>query len=227
MEIRKNYFDFYNPEERKIIIEDWEKSGLNMSTYCRQKRIPIGSFYEWRCKFTPSSCTNLKQIRDKWKKHIEDWKKSGLSKHAYCKEKELSRSDISRWEKRLDPSVSRKTALEKWTEIVEDWKKSGLEKSVYCRRKKLNPTSFYVWEKKLNSSEPPQRLSDLTEESQSQFERSLKDSFTPLEVISRESFSSHSKVDVILSQGHHLSLEDSFDWKTLRGGLMPLLTKET
>jgi len=227
MEIRKNYFDFYIPEERKIIIEDWEKSGLNMSAYCRQKRIPIGSFYEWRCKFTPSSCTNLKEIRDKWKKHIEDWQKSGLSKRDYCKGKELLSEVLSQWDKKLNPPTPRKTALEKWTEIVEDWKKSDLEKAVYCRKKKLNPTSFYKWEKKINSSKSSQSLSDLTREPQSQFGIPLNGSFIPLELsstISKSSSSTNPKIEVMLSQGHRFCLEGPFDWENFSSWLTPLLT---
>lgn len=90
MEIRKNYFDFYTPEEWGEILEDYVKSGLSAATYCKEKRIPTSSFYGWKRKLNPSSVMNLKDRRDNWIHIIEDWENSGLSKREYCKEKGFS-----------------------------------------------------------------------------------------------------------------------------------------
>jgi transposase-like protein len=39
----------YTPkEERKSHVENWKKSGLTMSEYCRQNNIPIASLSEWK-----------------------------------------------------------------------------------------------------------------------------------------------------------------------------------
>jgi len=153
MQIRKNYFDFYTPQEWKMILKDHAKSGLSIAAYCREKRIPTSTFYGWKYKLDSSFAANLKDRRDKWVKIIEEWEKSGLSKLEYCKEQEFSAALLSLWQKRLCPPFSKGSTLEKWTEIIEDWKKSGLEKSIYCRKKKLNTSSFYKWEKKIGSSE--------------------------------------------------------------------------
>ncbi len=229
MGIRKNYFDFYTPEEWKDIIEDCEKSGLRRSAYCKKNKIPLTSFYAWKRKLNPSSAVSLKSITDKWKRVIEKWEKSGLSKGNYCRQKELSINSFSRWEKKFILLAPKKSAFEKWSEIVEDWQKSGLKKSVYCRKRKLVHSSFYMWERRISSSPHPQSPWNLVGGEQPQRENSLKDIFIPLtlgEVASKEPSFTNTKIEVVLAQGGRISLEAPVDGEKLREWLAPLLARK-
>ena len=229
MKIRKNYFNFYVPKEWQKIIKDQEKSGLSISVYCKKNGIPVDSFYGWKGKLDPSSCTNLKEIRDKWKNLIEDWKKSGLSKTEYCKAKGIDRNSLSQWEKKFKLSPSKRTSLEKWTAIIKDWKKSGLNKANYCRKKKINPDSLYAWEKKLNVFKPFHFSPNSTNNLQSQAKSSSEDCFIPASLDTLNSNNSSlvsSKIEVTLPQGHHLILEGIFEKRKIDSWLNLLLTNE-
>jgi transposase-like protein len=35
-------------EERQSLVEDWKKSGLSMSEYCRQNNLALASLSEWK-----------------------------------------------------------------------------------------------------------------------------------------------------------------------------------
>ncbi len=217
------------------IIEDWQKSGLNRGAYCKEKKLTSSLFYMWEKRLNSSYKPTQERRLEKWTPIIEDWKKSGLNRSTYCIQNELTDS-FYRWENLLNPSVSRKTthqvALETWTPIIEDWKQSGLNRYVYCKKKRLANSCFYKWEKKLNPSRSSQPLSIPIEETQVETqvipEPSLKDLFIPfgfLSSLSNNPAPTHPKIEVILAQGHRLSLEGSFDWEKLTSWLTPLLRK--
>ena len=215
-------------EKWNLIVEDWQKSGLNRSTYCKEKKLHPPSFYRWEKRFNPSRKPHQVEMVEKWTPIVEDWKKSGLSRQAYCIQNELTNS-FYQWEKKLNPSVSRKTshliALEKWPPIIEDWKKSGLNRYVYCTKKGLTYSCFYKWEKKLNPRSS-QSLSDPIKKTEIKSDPPLKDFFVPFPLTStssKDSGSLNPKIEIVLSQGHHLYLEGIFDWEKLASWLTPLL----
>lgn len=131
------------------------------------------------------------------------------------------------WSKRLNPPLSRNTALEKWTEIIEDWKRSGLEKALYCRKRKLETSQFYKWEKKIRCSESPRSPSDLIEELLTKTEISSFTSLALDPILLRESSSTNSKIEVTLPQGHHLCLEGTFDQDVFKEWIASLLETES
>lgn len=224
MEIRKNYFDFYTPEEWRVILKDHVESGLSVASYCKEKRIPVATFYGWKRRLDPSSVTNFKDRRDKWIKTIEDWEKSGLSKLEYCKERDFPAEVLSLWQKRLNPPLPKRSAFEKWTEIIEDWKKSGLEKAAYCRKKKFGASHFYQWERRITASKDS-FSSELEEESLTNPEVSLRDIFVksaPSETLPPPDL----KIEAILPQGHRLCLENSLDEGAFKKWVAPLLAIE-
>ncbi len=215
-------------EEWKEIVEDWRKSGLNRKTYCKAKNLNDSSLYTWEKRFNPSRKPRQMETLEKWTPIVEDWKKSGLSRNAYRIQNELPGS-FYEWERKLNPSVLRKTshliALEKWTPIIEDWKKSGLNRYVYCTKKRLTSSCFYKWEKKLNPRSF-QSLSDPIKKTEIKSDPPLKDFFVPFPLTStssKDSGSLNPKIEIMLSQGHHLYLEGIFDWEKLASWLTPLL----
>lgn len=225
MTIRTNYLDFYKPEEWEQIVEDWSKSGLNVSAYCRSKRIPLGSFYHWKARLNPSSHRSVQDIRNKWKELVEEWHKSGLTKRVYCKVKDIYPALLSNWERKLNFAPLSKTPTEKWKIVIEDWKKSGLKKYVYCRKKKINNSSFYRWEKRINSSNLFSEVKD------AQPDTSLKNDLDSLKLkiaVSHELSYHPPKMEIVLPQGHYLIFEGRFDWEKINQWLEPFLkTKST
>lgn len=225
MTIRTNYLDFYTQEEWEQIMEDWSQSGLTVSAYCRNKRIPRGSFHNWKGRLDPSSHRSIQDIRNKWKELVEEWHKSGLTKHAYCKEKEIFSAYLSRWERKLNFAPASKAPIEKWRTIIEDWKKSGLKKYVYCRKQKIDSAAFCRWEKKINSSNLSSEVKD------TQLDASLQSNANSLELktaISQNLSYHSSKKEVLLPKGHHLIFEGRFDWEKINQWVELLLkTKNT
>lgn len=225
MTIRTNYLDFYTPEEWEQIMEDWPQSGLTISAYCRNKRIPLSSFYNWKARLDPSSHRSIQDIRNKWKELIEEWHESGLSKHAYCKEKEIFPAHLSEWERKLGFAPVPKTPIERWRTIIKDWEKSGLKKHVYCRKQKLDSTAFYRWEKRINSPNLSSEVKDI------QLGTSLQSKVNSLELkatLSQDLSYRSSKMEVLLPQGHHLIFEGTFDWEKINQWIELLLkTKST
>lgn len=218
-------------EKWQSILEDWKKSGLKRWHYCKEKKVLMSSFLRWEKKLDPSYKPNKVRVLEKWTEIIEDWKKSGLNRNAYCIQNDLTTS-FYQWEKKINPSVSRKpkhiVVLEKWTEIIEDWKKSGLKGYVYCKKSGVPITSFYKWEKKLNPSRHSQPTSGPIRKAQPKTELSLQDLFAPFafgSTLLNNPSSANPKIEVILSQGHRLSLEGTFDWEKLTAWLTPLLTR--
>jgi len=225
MTIRTNYLDFYTPQEWKQIMEDWSQSGLTISAYCRNKRIPLSSFCNWKGRLDPSSHRSIQDIRNKWKELIEEWHKSGLTKHAYCMEKEIFPDHLSKWERKLNFAPVPKAPIEKWKIIIEDWKKSGLKKYAYCRKQKIDSVSFYSWEKRINSSNLSSEVKDV------QLDASLQSDANSLELraaLSQDLSYHSSKREVLLPQGHHLIFEGTFDWEKINQWIELLLkTKNT
>ena len=210
------------------IIEDWKKSGLGRGNYCKEKNLRSSLFYMWEKRLDPSYKPKEVRLLEKQKAIVEDWEKSGLSRHAYCIQNGLTASSLYQWERKINPSVSKKTshmvALEKWTPIIEDWKKSDLNVYVYCKKNGLPLSSLYTWRKKLNPSEHSQPSSDPIREAQPNPEVSLQDFFVPFSLSSGPS-STNPKIEIVLPQGHRLSVEGHFDWEELTAWLTPLLTR--
>jgi len=213
------------------LIEEWRKSELSRNAYCKKKRIHSPSFYKWEKRLNPSRKSYRIELLERQAAIVEGWKKSGLSRHAYCLENELT-SSFYQWEKKHNPSTSRKTAheiaLEKWTAIIEDWKKSGLSRNLYCKKRGMHSPSFYRWEKKLNPFKSPQPSSELEEKTHSEPEAILHDLFMPFALNSSllgGVSSPAPRIELILSQGHRLYLEGTFDWKKLADWLAPLLKR--
>ena len=205
-------------------MEDWQKSGMTPQSYYKEKKIPSSAFYRWQSKLVSSPDIGRKKFQERWKQAIEDWEKSGLSKMAYCQEKELSSYLFSKWHKRLNPSpLPQKTAREKWIEIINDWKKSGLKGGNYCRKKKLDSSTFYEWEKKLRSyKEPVSHVDSEKGETHSKSQESFISLRSAL-ADSVEPFHPTQKIELILPQGHRLTLEGTFNREKLNLWITSLL----
>ena len=206
------------------IMEDWQKSGMSPQSYYTEKKILPCAFYRWQSKLVPSPDIGRKKFQERWKQAIEDWEKSGLSKRAYCQEKELELYLFTKWHKRLNPDpLPQKTAREKWIEIINDWKKSGLKGGNYCRKKKLDSSTFYEWEKKLRSYKALDcRAVSEKEKTQSKSQEPFMSLRSALAYSVEPSFLTQ-KIEIILPQGHHLSLEGSFNREKLNLWVASLL----
>lgn len=213
------------------IIEDWKKSGLNRYVYCREKGLKWNTFCKWEKRINPSHKSHSEETHAKWSAIIEDWKKSGISPNPYILKNELTCSFYF-WKKRLHPfSIDQsihQTTLKKWTKIIEDWKQSGWNRSIYCKKKGIEFSRFYRWEKRLNPEKTPQRLSKRKKEPHIVSEVSMKNPLVPSPLSflfsNRLSFLPL-KVELILAQGHHLTLEGNIDEGQLGCFVAPLLKR--
>lgn len=128
------------------ICEDWAQSGLSARVYCKQEKITLSYFYEWRKRIRFPIPPNKEAIRlqQEWWKICEDWKASSLSARKYCQEKNIARNVFAYWREKISfPFVKKpKTVFLKWDEIIKDWENSGLNIKTYCEEKNLSPKSL-------------------------------------------------------------------------------------
>ena len=243
----------YNLEQQKKFVDDWKKSGLSTDDYSREKNLARTTFYNWVQKFKdPEFYERAHKLAqtpaprhytlEQQKEYLDDWKKSGLSRDAYCRKKDLAFTTFHTWiQKFKNPEffeealklgqapAPRRCTLEEQKEYVEGWGKSGLSKETYCRKNNLSSSTFYYWEQKfsrLQSSSPVSKELQKKESALSFQERFIPVTLKPAAVTAAAPVSSaNQKVEVVLSQGHRLSLEGSFEWEALAPLLTALLTK--
>lgn len=211
------------------IIEEWEASGLNKTSYCKEKGIAWQGFYKWDKQLNPYRKTHSETTHARWGGVLEDWQKSGLTANAYILENELT-CTFYHWKKKLYGAPTResmhKEARERWTTIIEDWKQSGWNRYVYCIKKGVGLTNLCRWDLILNPEETIQRLSKNKREKHVPVEIDWRDIFMPVVLslpLTKKVSSQVLKIEVMLSQGHSLVLEGLFDWKKLTSFLTPLL----
>lgn len=190
----------YTPTQWKIIIEDFEKSGLTKGEFCHQRSLTPSVFARWKKKLlSPHGFQKrgrhvytLEQQKD----FIEDWRRSGLSKYAYCVWKNLTPSVFNGWVKEfgsLDPSP------QVHNEESEAIPSVTVTTPELTSPPKPNPTAFF------------------------------QENFVPLSLNPappKDPSTSNQKIEVVFAQGHRLSLQGSFDLGLLGSWLAPLLTKE-
>jgi hypothetical protein len=209
------------------VIDDWQKSGMSPQRYYTEKKILPCAFYRWQSKLAPSPDIGRKKFQERWKHAIEDWEKSGLSKKAYCQENELELYLFTKWHKRLKPDpLPQKTAREKWVEIIHDWKKSGLKGGKYCREQQLDSSIFYEWRNKLR---PYKELSSHVDSEKGEAQSKSQEPFMSLRSAladSVEPFFLTQKIDLMLPQGHRLTLEGSFNREKLNLWVTSLLQEK-
>lgn len=140
-------------QEWSLIIKEWEQSGLELKTYCNEKKLNYFTFITWEKKLSHASQEKQKELLQKWERIMEDWRESNLSIRIYCKEKNIPNANFHIWKNKVTPCVDDNFStriFNKWTAIMEDWKKSGLQKTIYCREKGICYTVFLKWEKRFN-----------------------------------------------------------------------------
>jgi len=207
--------------------------------YCRQKNLTESSFIEWRKKFENPELANLASLQERtrytfeqWKGFVEEWKQSGLSKDAYCLQKNLAPTTFFNWSKKLeDPELAKIAGLQERPhyepnqrkEFVEEWEKSGLSIASYCAKNGLNLASFYKWRQKSKSTKLPLQVKEVPQKQKPSPSFSFEENFIPV-MLKPPSLTNSSnvnpRIEVTLSQGHHLSIQGPFDW----GNLIALLT---
>ena len=228
----------YTPEQWKIIIEDWIKSGLSRDAYCRENSIAETTFYSWRQKLSNPNFVNSKPITFRplreWQKIIEDWEQSGISKTEYARENNVSGASLRDWSLRLkDPEFIKKRQAreclqsrytpEQQMEFIRDWEKSGLSKAAYCLKTGVPEYGLSVWARKLEIPELAPQFAPYTETQKAPSISSFEEHFIPVTINPPPLFNSSNttpRIDVTLSQGHRLSIQGPFNWE----GLVPLLT---
>lgn len=198
-------------ERWKVVIEDWEKSGLTKRAYSLKKHLNHNDLYRWEKKIN-SSPSVFEEIRKKWQPIVEDWQKSELNKHAYCRKKGLSYPAFLNWVKKIDPSSPRQPSpverLKQWEDIIKDWEKSDLSIGTYCRENELIPTCFHKWQKKIKALRKSRTSQKYRKKLRPQIRFSLKDHFIPV-VFNSSALSIDSCVPPsLLSQGQQPYLED-------------------
>lgn len=143
------------------IMEDWKKSGLQKTIYCREKGIDNSLFLRWEKRMNPSWKPVWKEALEMQKTIVEEWRQTDLSMTDYCKEKKIKRDTFYTWRKRGGSSVKEEISLRtltKWTNYVKEWRMSGLSRDAYCKKKGVHGPSFYKWERRLNRSRKPYQV---------------------------------------------------------------------
>jgi transposase-like protein len=230
---------YHTATQWKEFIDDWKQSGLSQGNYCRQKNLTESSFIDWRKKFENPELAKLASLQERtrytfeqWKEFIDDWKQSGLSKDAYCLQKNLALTTFFNWSKKLeDPELAKIAGLQErphydpnqWKEFVEEWEQSGLSIASYCAKNGLNLASFYKWRQKFKSVGLPLQEEEHPQKQKPSPSSPFEEHFIPV-MLKPHSLPNASnvnpRIEVTLSQGHHLSIQGPFDW----GNLIALLT---
>lgn len=230
---------YYTLAQWKEIIDDWRKSGLSQDAYCLQKDLAPTTFFTWAKKLEDPELAKGASLQERprytleqWKEFVEEWKESGLSRDAYCRKKDLAPTTFFNWSKKFeDPELAKIASLQErphytpnqWKEVVKEWKESGLSRATYCIKKGLNPSTLYKWEQRFKPVEPLSQLSGHPQKPQSPPASSFEEHFIPVMLKPSpltNSSNVNPKIEVTLSQGHHLSIQGPFDW----GNLIALLT---
>lgn len=169
---------------------------------------------------------------EQWKGFVEEWQNSGLSKNEYCRQKDLAPRTFSSWSKKLsDPELAKIASMQyrpfytpnQWKEMVEERKKSGLSLVAYCMKKGVTTSSLNRWEQTFKYAESFKEVSECSQKSKETLISSFEKNFIPVTLKPSSlvnTSNAHQKVEVILSQGHHLSIQGPFEWE----GLISLLT---
>jgi transposase-like protein len=230
---------YYTAAQWKEFIHDWKQSGFSQRNYCRQKGLTYSAFVNWSKKLEDPEVAKLANIKkrtqytfEQWKEFIDDWKKSGLSQGAYCLQKNLAPTTFFSWSKKLENQELAKTESlqgcthydpNQWKGFVEEWKKSDLSIARYCAKNGLNPGSFYKWKQKFKSAKLSLQVEEHPEKQKPSPSFSFEENFIPV-MLKPPSLTNASnvnpRIEVTLSQGHHLSIQGPFDW----GNLIALLT---
>lgn len=90
-----------------------------------------------------------------------------------------------------------------WQMVIETWAGSGLSVRQFCRREGLSEPSFYYWRKKLNGNVKPDMIKDQSEAAQF------------IEVSMPESDQRQSHLELVLTSGNSLRINDGVDSKFL------------
>ncbi|MBX9621524.1 MAG: hypothetical protein K2X28_05815 [Alphaproteobacteria bacterium] len=233
---------YYTIAQWKEFIDDWKQSGLSRDVYCRQKGLTYSAFFSWSKKLEDPEVANLASLQERprytfeqWKGFVEEWEKSDLSREAYCKQKGLAPSAFFNWSKKLeDPEMAKIASLQEYTyrdpnqkkELVEEWKKSGLSIASYCAKNGLNPGNFYKWKQRSQSIGLPPQVLEHPQKQKPSSSSPFEEHFIPV-VLKSPSLNNSSnvqpRIEVTLSQGHHLSIQGPFDWENLIALLTPIL----
>lgn len=155
MVIKKKSKRSPTPEEWKERIEDWKKSGLQKTIYCRKKEIDYSCFLKWEKRLDPLWKSHREKALETQKAIVEEWEKTNLSITDYCKEKKIKRDAFYDWRKRVSSAFKEEASLRtltRWTHFMEEWRMSGLSRNAYCKKKGLCNSSFYRWERRLKAS---------------------------------------------------------------------------
>jgi hypothetical protein len=112
---------------------------------------------------------------------------------------------------RRRPSYSR----EHWQGVIEHWRASGLSKKAYCRQQEITPSVFARWYRRITSCN----------EERAEEQRPGTDAFMPIYVTAepQASVAPACQLEIILAQGHRLSVQGIVDWTALGTFLAPLL----
>jgi len=230
------------------IIEEFTKSGLNQSQFCKQKELTPSAFYNWRKKLLSPNSYQPKAHRtysfEEWKELIAAWEKGDLSKPEFCEQQGITLSAFYYWENivKIPNSLQsqergrRMYTLEEQKSHVDDWRKSGLSKSVYSVQKNLIVSTLDKWIRKFNLLEPvpksimpsPAMTLEPTKDPKENSTAFFQEHFVPVSLDSGSSNTpsfNNQRVEVTFADGHRLCLQGAFDLELLGSWLTPLLTK--
>ncbi|MBP9692670.1 MAG: transposase [Alphaproteobacteria bacterium] len=207
---------FYTPEQGKEFIDNWQNSGLSQIAFCQQHELTPSAFDRWRTKITRlESGLSFPKTTPITSSHSALLVTGKLELIAEKKHWSPCYYTLAQWKEIIDPN--------QWKELIKEWEKSGLARAIYCMKKGLNPSSFYRWEQMLKLVEPHSQVSEHPQKQKSSSASSFKEHFIPVMLKPSpltNSSNVNPKIEVTLSQGHHLSIQGPFD----RGNLIALLT---
>ncbi len=230
------------------IIEEFTRSGLSQTQFCKQKELTHSTFHNWRKKLLSPNSYQPKTHRtysfEEWKELIAAWEKGDLSKPEFCEQHGTTLSAFYYWESivKIPNSLQsqergrRMYTLEEQKSHVDDWRKSGLSKRDYSVQKNLVASTLEKWIRKFNLLDPVPKstmpspvmtlesIKDPKENSTAFFQ----EHFVPVSLDSASPVSpsfNNQRIEVTFADGHHLCFHGPFDLELLGSWLTPLLTK--
>lgn len=119
----------FNKIQKLKFIDEFKKSGLSKSKFCKINSITTYELSNWIRKFEPSLISKQKSYTENQRKEIiKDYQDSNLTIGEYSKQKNISEEAIVRWRARygLSKRIRPKFDRTKEEDLVKEYEKSDL-----------------------------------------------------------------------------------------------------
>lgn len=129
--------------ERLRYIDEFKKSGLSKTEFCKINNINRANLYGWTCKYEPSLVKKTYKINhihteDEKLEIIKEYQESNLSIEEFSNKKGINRTTICRWKNKYGLVQSlRKFSKEELDNLADEYRNSNLSPRNFSKLKNV------------------------------------------------------------------------------------------